>query len=148
MKALIREMAEAFEERTRDDGTKFVALEKGSPQWMTDIIFKCHQDRMPDDDIYSRISDILDTFSDVDSGDYDDYQDRISEIEPDMYTADLTGWLASNINNVYYLTQALEEFDQRDGFSALAMAQKLYIDEIAYTLLNEIQNITLEKETA
>lgn len=59
-------------------------------------------------------------------------EDELSELEPeaDVYTGELTAWLAENVNHVYYLTEALETFSDSDGFQALTMAQYLAKREV------------------
>ena len=73
--------------------------------------------------------------------DRDQAIDALSEIEPDCYTSDLTSWLNSNSRNVYYLTEALEEMEIRDGFQALSYAQSRYIDEIGYAIIDGIDEL-------
>lgn len=50
--------------------------------------------------------------------------------ETDVYTSDLTEWLNSNNSNVYYLTEASEEFNETDGFKNLQLAQYKAIEEV------------------
>ena len=51
--------------------------------------------------------------------------------ETSVYTIDLTKWLSDNNNNVYYLTEALEEYSSiKDGFKLLQIAQYKAIEEI------------------
>jgi hypothetical protein len=64
--------------------------------------------------------------------------DIIYNIEADIYTANLTAWLASDIKNVYYLTEVLESMDIKDGSQLLSYAQieqKREIYEIAFEFL-------------
>ena len=51
-----------------------------------------------------------------------------SEVDP--YTSGLTKWLNESNYNVYYLSQALDEYREKDGFRALAQAQYLAIEEL------------------
>lgn len=66
------------------------------------------------------------------------------DIEPDPYTSNLTEWLNSNNENVYYLTEALEQ-DIQDGFDLLAEAQRIAKDEvfegIRATVLNLLNDL-------
>lgn len=125
----------------RTDGSQFYKL-KEPIQWQTDVIWKAHLDRMPDDDIYKRIYEILSTIVNCES--IEEMEDRIIEMSPDPYTKQLTEWLNSDIKNVYYLTNAIENYEPDDGFSLLSLAQKIYIDEIGHALIRAIQE-ELEK---
>lgn len=51
-------------------------------------------------------------------------------IEADVYTSNLTEWLNSKNSRVYYLTEALEEIEFKDGFQLLAYAQSREIEEV------------------
>lgn len=123
-----------LETATRDDGSKYIQMVEDI-EWQRDIIFGAHLDRLPCDDVYDRIEDILCNFTECE--DEDEARDRLYEIEPDCYTSDLTKWLASNINNVYYLDEAIE-LGFKEGFALLAAAQKCYIEEIGNELINGI----------
>jgi hypothetical protein len=129
-----QEMYDNFEQATRDNGTKFYKMTKNI-EWQRDIIFAIHLDRMPCDDIYMRIEDLLCNF--VECEDEDEARERLFEIEPDCYTADLTNWLSEDVRNVYYLDDAIE-MGCKEGFALLATAQKLYIEEIGNELINGI----------
>lgn len=103
---------------------------------VTELCHTAHGETLPDDFIYSVIVDALDIFGECETE--EQAQERIYEIEPDVYTSDLTAWLNSSNNRVYYLTQALEELEIKDGFQALAAAQQLEKQEIATAVLNYI----------
>ena len=138
--AMVKEFNNAMVSDKRNNGEIFYHLKDNSPQWMTDAIFKAHNDRMPDDDIYSRINYILNHFVDNDDeSTIDSLRETIDELEPDVYTSDLTKWLHSRVDNVYYITQALEESEFKDGFQLLTYAQSIYIREIAEALLSVIE---------
>jgi len=144
---LAKELQEYLTRSTREDDTTYVHLKDGYPQWMKDVIREAHGDRLPDDDVYERIEDIIDTLSDIDDdASEDEIQERIDGIEPDVYTSDLTEWLNARNDNVYYLTEALEEMEIKDGFQLLAYAQSIYIREIANTLISELQKLVDEQE--
>lgn len=130
---------DALETKTRDNGDKFVSLKDGSPEWMTQVIREIHGDKLPDDTTYEFIERCARAIEDVDAG---EMQDAISEIEPDCYTNDLTGWLHARADHVYYLTQALEDYGPfDDGFKLLATAQKMHIDEIGSALIAALENV-------
>lgn len=133
------EILENLEQKKRDpnnDNTYFYCLKK-TIEWQQDIIRNAHNDRLPNDDIYNRIHDILECIQDIETE--EQAQERLYEIEPDIYTNDLTAWLNDNINNVYYLTEALEEgMEIKDGFNLLMYAQSKYIQEIGNTLIQGI----------
>lgn len=77
----------------------------------------------------------------------DDEIDSLNDLElteaidgiVDVYTHNITTWLGSNVNRVYYLTGAIEQ-GTTDGYNALALAQYLEISEMfdkVVSFLNE-----------
>lgn len=65
-----------------------------------------------------------DYFTDKDIEEYE------FNIEADPYTDQLTEWLHSDTERVYYLTEAMETYEPEDGFQLLIDAQCLEIDEV------------------
>lgn len=62
---------------------------------------------------------------------FDDIHYKVRDsIEADVYTSNLTEWLNSKNSRVYYLTEALEEIELKDGFKLLAYAQTREIEEV------------------
>jgi hypothetical protein len=141
-KERIDEFYAAFESDKRDDGNTFYKLKNGSPEWMTDVIHAVHDDKLPDDTVYEMIYQALSTLTELDeeSG-QDEMMDAIYEMEPDVYTSNLTAWLNKRADHVYYLTEALEQFEIKDGFAALSAAQKMQMDEIGSALINELMEL-------
>jgi len=137
IQSVAQEILNNMEEATRNDGSKYIRTIKDI-EWQKEIIFKAHQDRLPSDYIYEFIQDAL--YAIVDAEDNEEaIEEAIYGIEADVYTSDLTRWLHSNNHNVYYLTEALEEFEIKDGFQALAIAQQKQKQEVAIKVLNGIK---------
>lgn len=137
-----KELYDAMEQKERTSGEKYYCLKEGSPEWMRNVIHKAHGDRLPDDNIYEVITtDILPALMDANpDADIDDLREVITQIEPDVYTGELTSWLAKDINNICYLTKALQDDpDLTDGFLALATAQQIFKEEIGNIILEELK---------
>jgi hypothetical protein len=124
-------MLDNMEQKTRDNGDKFYCC-KTTVEWQQEIIHAAHGDKLPDDYVYQFIFDTLVALTECNEG---EEEDAILEIEPDCYTSNLTGWLHSRNDRVFYLTEALEEYGSKDGFNALAQAQSLEIQEVAQAIL-------------
>ena len=139
---LATEMSKAFEHKTRDDGSEFVCLKAGAPGWMVDLIHTVHDDKLPDDTTYQFIEMAVDAIAEGDDdATEDDIQERLYEIESDIYTSDLTAWLNARNDHTYYLTRALEEFGIEDGFGALSIAQKIQIDEVSAAVFEALKDL-------
>jgi hypothetical protein len=97
---LARETLEWFETGTRDNGEEFVKTKEGRPEWLTNLNFTAHGGMMPDDHRYKFIEDALIIIANSDQ----ETELDCPEIEADTYTSDLTKWLHSRNDRVYYLT--------------------------------------------
>lgn len=134
-----------FEQKKRGDDT-ITILKNNAPAELQESVHNAHGNRLPNDWIYDKYESILSNISG-----YDDYS-NIDNIRPeivdglvDCYTSNLTEWLNDNNSNVYYISEALENFGNgnNDGFALLAQAQYLAIDEI----FSKVASL-LEKEDA
>lgn len=155
---LASELCGALEQNKRNDESEFYALKKDSPQWMTDVIRAVHGDKLPDDTVYEMINRAAGALVDADESlllhdpDGDDLREAIYQIEPDIYTSDLTAWLHASTDHVFHINSVLSEFggDIKDGFQLLQLAQKAQIEEIGYALLDalvELAKAEIEEET-
>jgi len=137
MKTKIENYLKMFDakEVERDGEKKSIAVfTDNASEDLKDSVRKAHGDRLPSDWVFDKYHSILDAMTQ-----YDDIEDARSEIVDglvDVYTSDLTEWLNSNNNNVYYLTEAIDQYEIKDGFRVLATAQSLAIDEIYGEVLN------------
>ncbi len=89
-----------------------------SEDWIKDMVHAAHGDMLPDDYKYEFIVGALDILSSE-----GDPERAVESIEPDVYTANLTKWLASNNSRLEYLDQVLEDNGGVSAFDALAYAQ-------------------------
>ncbi len=144
-KEVIEQMYDNFTLDERTNGNKFWKT-KNTIEWQQNIIMKAHMDRLPGDYEYETIRNILATFLDNSIEDVEMARESLYEIEPYIYTHDLTAWLHDRVDNVHYLTEVLEEIQPKDGFQTLAMAHQEFIIDIGTHLLNAIEEY-LERET-
>ncbi len=139
---LAREALEWFITDTRDNGEKFTKTKENRPEWLTNLIFTAHGDMMPDDYRYKFIENSLQYIADQDEDEDMDFP----EIEADSYTSELTKWLHSRNDRVFYLTEALEAFEMKDGFQALQMAQLREREEVYDSVLNSLRELCEDQE--
>jgi hypothetical protein len=89
----------------------------GAPEWVRDMCHAAHQDgtrhgMMPDDWRYSFIVEALDLLSECDDPD-DVYP------EPDVYTSELTAWLASRNDRHGYCDESMHEMGHHSQVSTI-----------------------------
>lgn len=100
-----------------------------------------------EDSTYRFMVNVLDAISDSDATSADEARDAVDDIEPDVYTFDLTGWLHEHNGHTYFLGEAISEFgsDLQDGFSALAMAQQYHIREVGNKVIDALEVAAAER---
>lgn len=57
-KSVMGELAASFVEDTRRDGSKFIRLRDGHPEWMRDAVREAHGDAAPNDRHYAACRDV------------------------------------------------------------------------------------------
>ena len=132
----------AFITDTREDGTRFLKCKDTDNEALTQLIYDAHGDMLPDDHRYEFIHDAL-----IALADYDDPEEAIEAIEPDIYTSDLTAWLHSRNDRMHYLTYAQQEFGPfEDGFKLLAAAQQMEKTEVFQSVLQSLRDLVDQLE--
>ena len=114
------ELAEAFVEDTRTDGSKFIRLRDGRPDWMRDAVREAHGEAAPNDRHYAACRDValhlaecniersVDDYSDFDS-DVCDACSSAAESLTDVYTSHLIAWLHETPGAIDACDEAAEE---------------------------------------
>lgn len=113
-------LAASFVEDTRGDGSKFVRLVDGHPEWMRDAVREAHGGSAPNDRHYEAARDVAnylaecniersgDDFSDFDS-DICDACSSAAESLTDVYTSHLIAWLHETPGAIDACDEAAEE---------------------------------------
>jgi hypothetical protein len=125
--------------RNGEEAKMITVFKSNATKELKDSVFAAHADRLPSDWIFDKYNSILDAIGQYDVKSSDDLEENRPEIVDGLvsvYTGELTEWLNSHNENVYYLTEALEEYDEKDGFKALMLAQYKAIDEIFGEVVN------------
>lgn len=108
-----------FEGRTRDDGSRFVTLRDGAPEWIRDLVYEAHGDFLPEDWRYACIAAAVDAIAEDEDADAGEFADD----QVDVYTSDRLRWLSSNLNRAAYCDEAAEELghdmSREDGIVGL-----------------------------
>ena len=141
----LEQFCAAFETRERDNGDKFVCLTDGSPEWMKDIVRECHGGMLPDDTKYGMIQECADGLADYDSMDSDNAFE-IADGLVDVYNADRSRWLASNVCRAAYIDDAQDDgllAEDADTFTRLGVGQFMEYQEILYTLIQALEEIDI-----
>jgi hypothetical protein len=135
---LIEIAYKSFTQKTRDNGDKYYTRTDDAPEWVTDMCHHAHDRMLPDDYRYQFIVDALGAMLDhdwdtLDADELDSSEIADLELEPDIYTHDLTDWLHSSLDRVGIVNDVAEEFGGFDSIEAhLSIAQLQEKEEVAY----------------
>lgn len=151
---LARALADSFEQRTRDNGETFYCLTDNAPEWMREAMRDAHGDMLPDDTRYRMIRSAVYSLTDYSPDDWEDCLHEMADSLVDVYTADLTAWLASHIQRVSYCDEAASEYglESNDGArfdTAQFLMRGQYAEyiEILSALVSAITEQAEESET-
>lgn len=149
LSALVSSLYAAMVTDTRTDGTKFLKLAEGSPDWMHDAIRAAHCDMMPDDTRYNMIGECLsklEDYLDEDAEDFSDLYDRgidseIADGLVDIYNFDRLQWLSSSLHRAEYVDESREQGligEDTCLFNQIGIGQYAEYQEILQSLMSSI----------
>ncbi len=130
-----------LEIKNRESDNKTIAVTKeqafNTPEYeeLTHVLWNIN---MSIDSVWMFTHEALTALTDQEPETEETAHEIIDEIEPDAYTGELTAWLAENTNHVYYLSEALETYESKSGFEALAIAQQLAKQEVGHLIVDLI----------
>ena len=138
-------LADYFEAKSRDNGEAFYSLTDDRPDWLYEAVREAHDGEFPDDWRYKMCHSIACWLDDDEPT-----EDNIFEFADgatDIYNADRLRWLASSLDRVDYVNDALAEGagqDNRDGMqdkafdlvAAIGWAQCAVIEQMARILFD------------
>lgn len=151
-----QEFVNAFEVRHRDNGQAFHCLKDGTPQWISDAVYRAHEDGdlMPNDWTYRLVGNIALEMAERMNGGFwdDDYTalDEIADYVTPSYNHEALDWLASHAFRVH----RVDELIKNDGFpepgliSAIIEAIRLEALQIGDFILDAVKERAEELELA
>lgn len=146
---LARQMSEQFHVAKRTDGSDYVCLRDGHPEWMTDVVHAAHGDMLPDDWRYRMISDAVSAIAET--GDDASMDDLVEAADNgvSIYTHQLTDWLGSRADRIGYCDAAMEEMGGcSDITKAMQMGQYREREEVFSLTLDALAALVTEDEDA
>jgi hypothetical protein len=145
---LADKLAHSFETAARSDGETFLKLKDGCPDWMQELVRYAHNNMPPDDIRYKMICEACESIA--------DYVDEDAECEfadsVDVYSSDLTNWLASSQYRPAYVDDAVSEMGHAESGIDDHIMQGQYTERLeVYNLVkdalqNALDDIELEEE--
>ena len=126
-----REALRWFTTEDTDRGP-IVTLKEGRPEWVADMVYNCHDGRLPQDWIFEAVEEALCALDDNGS----DVESARQSMEPDVYDYDLTEWSRAFPE---YVDDAIKEARFSNHFDLLQYAQASHKQEIFDTVLNALE---------
>ena len=121
----------------------------GSPKYIEDMLFAAHRygDLFPDDYVYQYVVDALYLLAGAsEDAVANDLYDLSEEIEPDIYTPDLTAWLSSHTDRLARADEALREFDLDSILTAAEYGQREERQEVFNLVLQALEQELEDRE--
>lgn len=105
----------------RQAGSYFTRIRRGEetittftddrPDWLYDAVYEAHGSMLPDDWKFACCELAVDAIADAgEDADLDDLAHEFADGQADVYNADRLKWLASHMDRVYYVEDAVKEF--------------------------------------
>lgn len=133
---LAKQVSEKFVHDKRNDGTEFVKLADGAPEWMIDLCREAHGGFLPDDWRYEFIEDAV---AQIEDGDED--PEDVEQIYP--YTDAQNRWLASNLCRREYCNETVEEFggDASTIDQMILLGMQREYEEVFHSVRNFLEDL-------
>jgi hypothetical protein len=156
LSAIAAEARSYFEKAKRDvDGSEYYRTKDDAPDWIksTDggLVYAAHNNgnMFPDDWRYEAIYHVLGAIEDADKATKADIEDDSSPDElldslVDVYSSELSKWLASNIHRAGYVEDGVERYGAPEPFDLWGVLQRGQLTE--YTEIYEACLEVLETE--
>ena len=133
----VEAFSQAFERKARTDGSEYVVLRDGSPDWMANAIRSAHMGSSPCDTVYAMCQRVVDHLAGYDGEDIYDalYSSNYYELDADTYTHDLKQWLLNAPDADAYVEEVMEEGKQAYVGELLARGQQRHLYAIGEHLI-------------
>lgn len=112
-----------FETRTSHQGEKFTTLKDDAPEWLRDAVREAHDNEFPNDWRYEMCLGIAEAIAMCDEINEDTVYDLNLDSLVDVYTSDLTRWLADDVNRLSLVDEVRESWGYDDSVSTFNILQ-------------------------
>jgi len=142
------DLARAFREQQRDNGTSFQMLPESVPQWMHDTVKTAHDGEFPNDWRFAKVREIALWLHEQES--LDSAREDAMEAADGMsyiYTGQLLQWYTADQSRLSYCDQYREEFgaEATESTGMLLSAGHAYaIEQIIHQVINACEARAVE----
>lgn len=136
-----------LQSKQRDNGETFVFMTDNRPEALHTAMYEAHGESLPKDWIFATFAELLDKITEYDAETVEELRDKGYDHEiidscVEIYTHDLLQWLASDIDNLDYMSRVMAEsvYVEEDGaWQALARMQYYAISDVMHNVLTLLE---------
>lgn len=137
-------LSSSFEKREREDGSSYLALRSGSPEWIRSAVMLAHENELPNDSRYELIRHAALALSESSFADEEDASDALYELSLDLCSLssyELLQWFSANLSRLSDCDEALEEIGSSVSsvFDALELGYRRAAEQTLSVLIAEIE---------
>lgn len=140
----IHELLAKMEDNLKYDEKREIYLTKKQSGPIYQGFMETHgTEMMPDDWRFQKIAHMLSHFQDYELNNIDDIREIVNEVVDglvDIYTSDLTKWLASRLQRIEYVDEAIKNYGKGESVvNDLMAGQYFEIEEMAGRLITWVE---------
>jgi hypothetical protein len=137
-------LSSSFEERTREDGSSYWALQAGSPDWLRETVRLAHEGELPNDSRYELVRYAAVALSDGSFSDENEAREALYELALDLvpsYTNELLQWFAAHPSRLSDCDAAAEDgrLSRISSYELLTEGYRLAAENALSVLISEIE---------
>jgi hypothetical protein len=129
---------------TRSDGSQFLRLADGSPNWMRDAVWAAHDEELPNDWRYGLALAAAEAWADQPEADPSRLAIEVAESIATAYTSEILNWYAELSGRIAYADEARDTYgiDSADDIvGALQLGQHLAAERGAMALFEALEEV-------
>lgn len=137
-------LSSSFEKREREDGSSFLALCSGSPDWIRSAVREAHEGELPNDSRYELIRDAALALSEGSFSDEKDAREALHELAADLSqpsSHELLEWFSACLSRLSDCDEAMEERGEPiySLSDILAMGYLKTVENVLSVLIAELE---------
>jgi len=132
--------------RTRQNGTRYVALADDAPEWVSALVYELHDDGriLPDDAIYADLARVADELADLWTEDSDpsDLASEVADGLMSIYDSDLMDWIRNPWAREW-VDSAIEEHGCQENLAkTIAFGQYCWFEHVLRSILGRVESLS------
>lgn len=141
----LSQLLSSFEVSSRENGSSFLRLSSGSPEWMSDAVMAAHDGELPNDSRYELIRDCLQALSEDGVESQEEALEASLQLSLDLvptFNGDLLQWFSELPRRLGDCDEALnqERVSQLTAYEVLSRGFRLAAEEVISSLADSLED--------